>query len=104
MAALHADHGDEIVALARDSARTGEPILRSLEYAYPNQGFGTVVDEFLLGPDILVAPVVEQGARRRRLLIPPGRWKADDGVVVDGPSSIEVAAPLDRLPWYRRLQ
>ncbi len=104
MATLHADHGADIVALAQDSARTGEPILRSLEYAYPNQGFGTVVDEFLLGPDILVAPVVEQGARQRRLLVPPGRWKGDDGVVVTGPSSIEVAAPLDRLPWYRRVQ
>ena len=104
MATLHADHGADIVALAHDSARTGEPILRSLEYSYPNQGFGTVVDEFLLGPDILVAPVVEQGARQRRLLVPPGRWKGDDGVVVTGPSSIEVAAPLDRLPWYRRVQ
>jgi len=104
MATLHAEHGHEILTLARESAHTGEPILRSLEYAYPNQGYERVVDEFLLGPDILVAPVVEQGAHQRRLFIPPGRWKGDDGVVVAGPAAIEVTAPLDRLPWYRRMQ
>jgi alpha-glucosidase len=104
MAALHTEHGDEIVALARESARTGEPILRSLDYAYGQQGYAHVVDEFLLGPDILVAPVVEKGARQRQVLIPPGRWKGDDGVVVAGPASIAVAAPLERLPWYRRMR
>ena len=103
MAALHTEHGAEILALAQESARTGEPILRSLEYAYPHQGYATVVDEFLLGPDILVAPVVEKGARQRRLFVPPGRWKGDDGSIVTGPTAIGVAAPLERLPWYRRI-
>ncbi len=102
MAALHAERGGEILALARESAKTGEPIVRSLEYAYPHQGYVDVGDEFLLGPDILVAPVVEKGARKRRLVVPPGRWQGDDGSVVLGPTSVEVNAPLDRLPWYRR--
>jgi hypothetical protein len=104
MAALHAEHGAEILALAQKSARTGEPILRSLEYAYPHQGYASVVDEFLLGPDILVAPVVEKGARQRRLFVPPGRWKADDGSIVTGPTAVGIAAPLERLPWYRRME
>jgi alpha-glucosidase len=102
MAALHTERGGEILALARESARTGEPVVRSLEYAYPHQGYGDVDDQFLLGPDILVAPVVEKGARRRRLVVPPGRWRGDDGSVVEGPTSVEIDAPLDRLPWYRR--
>lgn len=103
MAALHTEHGAEILALARESAKTGEPIVRSLEYAYPHQGYVDLLDEFLLGPDILVAPVVEKGARQRRLVVPPGRWKGDDGSVVAGPKSIEIEAPLERLPWYRRI-
>jgi alpha-glucosidase (family GH31 glycosyl hydrolase) len=51
-----------------------------------------------------VAPVVEKGARTRRVVVPPGRWKRDDGTVVVGPASLEVEAPLDRLPWYRRIR
>jgi alpha-glucosidase len=102
MAALHTERGEEILALARESAKTGEPIVRSLEYAYPHQGYADVSDQFLLGTDVLVAPVVEKGARTRRVLVPPGRWQGDDGSVVTGPTAIEVSAPLERLPWYRR--
>ena len=103
MAALHTEHGDEILALARESAQTGEPIVRSLEYAYPRHGYASITDEFLLGPDILVAPVVEKGARARRLAVPPGQWRGEDGSVVSGPATVEIAAPLERLPWFRRL-
>jgi alpha-glucosidase (family GH31 glycosyl hydrolase) len=103
MAELHVERGGGILALARESAKTGEPIVRSLEYACPKRGYATIVDQFLLGPNILVAPVVEKGARKRRLVVPPGRWKGDDGSVVDGPASVEIDAPLARLPWYRRI-
>jgi alpha-glucosidase (family GH31 glycosyl hydrolase) len=103
MAALHTERGPEILALARESARSGEPIVRSLEYAFPHRGYGGVLDQFLLGPDILVAPVVEKGARTRRLVVPPGHWKGDDGTSVVGPTTLDIEAPLERLPWYRRV-
>jgi len=47
--------------------------------------------------------VVAKASRKRRLVVPPGRWEGDDGTAVEGPSSIEIDAPLDRLPWYRRI-
>ena len=102
MAALHVERSDEILALARESARTGEPIVRSLEYEHPDRGYADIDDEFLLGSSILVAPVLEKGARARRVAFPPGRWHGDDGSVVEGPTTVEVEAPLERLPWYRR--
>jgi len=102
MATLHTERGAEILALARESAKTGEPVVRSLEYAWPHRGYVDVLDQFLLGPDILVAPVVEKGARKRRLVVPPGRWRGDDGSVVSGPATVDIDVPLDRLPWYRR--
>jgi alpha-glucosidase (family GH31 glycosyl hydrolase) len=94
--------GGEILAMAREASKTGEPIVRSLEYQYPHEGYGDVDDQFLLGPDILVAPVLEKGARARSIVLPPGQWTGDDGSVVEGPATVEVDAPLQRLPWYRR--
>ena len=104
MAALHGEMGEGILELARESATTGEPIVRSMEYQYPHEGHGAMDDQFLLGPGILVAPVLEKGARSRRIVFPPGQWRGDDGSLVEGPATVEVNAPLERLPWYRRVE
>jgi len=103
MARLHASMADEIVALAAHSARTGEPMVRPLDYDYPGQGYAMITDQFLLGPSILVAPVLKQGAVQRSVQFPPGDWKGDDGTLVHGPCVVDVKAPLNRLPWYRKI-
>ncbi len=102
MAKLHVEVGQEVLELARESARTGEPIVRPLEYEYPGQGYVEIVDEFMLGPAILVAPVLQRGAATRNIQFPPGKWRGEDGSLVNGPCRIEVNAPLSRLPWYRK--
>lgn len=102
-AKLHLRCGDEFVALARASATSGDPIVRPLEWQWPHQGYATITDQFMIGDDLLVAPVVVKGARARTVVVPPGRWQADDGSTVVGPATIEVAAPLSRLPHWRRL-
>jgi hypothetical protein len=101
MAELHVRLGPEILALARASSRTGEPIIRPLEYAYPHRGYAGIKDQFLLGDGILVAPVLEKGVRGRKVLIPPGTWRGDEGSEIAGPCEIEIGVPLARLPWYR---
>lgn len=101
-ARLHSEMGKTILALAREAAQTGEPMMRHLAYAYPDLGYEAVSDQFLLGDHLLVAPVVEKGAVSRRIVFPPGRWLGDDGSTVNGPCVQEVAAPLSRLPWYRK--
>jgi len=55
MAILHKTMGREILALARESSRTGEPIVRNMEYVFPGQGWEELKDQFMLGNDILVA-------------------------------------------------
>lgn len=101
-AKLHEAYADVIMELARHAALTGEPILRHMAYVFPEGGFEAVRDQFMLGDDILVAPVVEKGARSRIVKFPQGTWHGDDGSTVAGPCELEVAAPLSRLPRYRR--
>lgn len=101
MALLHEKMGAEILALARASSRSGEPMVRALEYGYPHQGYAGIKDQFLLGESILVAPVLEKGVRSREVVFPEGIWQGDDGSRVTGPCTLKVDAPLDRLPWYR---
>jgi alpha-glucosidase len=100
-AVLHEKMGPEILTLARNAAVSGEPIVRSLEYQFPNQGYGAITDQFLLGEEILVAPVLEKGATQRMVVFPPGRWRGDDGQPVTGPATQTIQAPLTRLPWWR---
>ncbi len=101
---LHVRLAPEILELAGHAARDGEPIMRHLTYVFPDHGYERVSDQFLLGDDILVAPVVARGATRRRVIFPQGTWRGDDGGAVVGPCAQEIAAPLSRLPWFRRIE
>jgi hypothetical protein len=102
MALLHEQLGAEILTLAKASAKSGEPIVRHLEYTYPHAGYADIKDQFLLGDSILVAPVLEKGARSRTVVFPEGSWRGADGSLVEGPCVKEVDAPLERLPWFRK--
>lgn len=104
-AQLHARLGAEILALAESAAKTGEPILRHLAYEYPGRGYEGVNDVYLLGGDILVAPVVVKGDRTKTFPVPPGVWEPGDGMgeTLTGPATATVDAPLNRLPWFRRI-
>lgn len=89
-----------ILELVRSAATTGEPVVRPLSY---HGGADDVTDQFFLGPDIIVAPVVEREATSRTVLLPEGRWKADDGAVFCGPTTVDVDCGLARIPRFLRL-
>ena len=88
-----------ILELARKSAKTGEPIMSNLEYFFPNLGYENISDQFMLGENVLVAPMVEKGIIRK-VVLPNGNWKADDGIIYKGGKTIEIEVPLDRLPYF----
>ena len=90
----------KIVAIATETARTGIPMLRSMDFQYPGCGYELVLDQFMMGDDLLVAPVVEGGVKTRTVVIPEGTWRGDDNSIVVGPKTVEVATPLDRLPYF----
>ena len=101
--ALRQKFAPRFVELAKESARTGEPMMRNLEYCFPGMGYAEIKDEFMMGDSLLVAPVLKKGAFSRRVVVPPGRWRADDGQEVVGPSEIDIAVPISRLPFFERL-
>jgi alpha-D-xyloside xylohydrolase len=60
-------------------------------------------DQFLYGPAILVNPVTEPGATSRRLYLPAAKWYDFwTGASMQGPSTINADAPLDKMPLYVR--
>jgi len=103
MANLHYKMGNEIMELARESAISGEPMVRNLEYEYPGKGYHGIKDQFLLGSKIMVAPLAEKGNRSREVVFPEGKWLGDDGIIVTGPATVKIDVPLERLPWYRKV-
>lgn len=97
---IHVKFADKIIALAREASRTNEPIMRLMEYVFPGEGFGAVTDQFMVGDDLLVAPVVIDGARTRKVKLPIGSWEYVDGTVYEGGQTVEVPAPLEVLPYF----
>lgn len=60
-------------------------------------------DEYLFGPAILVAPVTEPGAAKRRLYLPRAQWYDFwTGATQEGGTSVDTPAPLDRMPLFVR--
>src|SRR3954452_4628442 len=90
-----------LLDLVDQASRTGEPILRPMAYHAP--GMEAVSDQFFLGPDLVVAPVVRQGATTREVRLPGGTWQSDDGSLVQGPTTVTVATPLHRIPRFSRM-
>ncbi len=84
---------------------TGVPPMRPLFVDFPGDAqVWQVEDQFMFGADILVAPVLSAGARSRCVYVPEGTvWRdAWTGEAVDGGSTIEADAPLERIPVYVR--
>ena len=97
---IRQSHVPYIMELAEKAAHTGIPIVVPLEYYFPNQGYAEIADEFMLGTKILVAPVLNQGRTRRSVVLPRGKWKADDGTAYEGGRTIMIDAPIARLPYF----
>ncbi len=94
----------EIEALAEQAAETGAPLVRHLALEHPDDPESRAVsDQYLLGPDLLVAPVVEEGATSREVYLPPGTWfHVWTGEAHEGGRRITVDAPIGSPPVFSR--
>lgn len=103
---LHGEFAPKIFALAQEAAQTGSPIIRPIFWLAPADERALVCDdEFLLGNDILVAPVVTPNQRARDIYLPPGQWRAywTKEIFTGALTLKEYPAPLEVLPFFERL-
>ncbi len=96
-----------IYALAHRAHREGSPIIRPLAYDFPDDpaAYGDH-DAFMLGPDVLFAPVVAEGARSKTQWLPAGSAGWIDfhtGALHSAGAMVTVDAPLGRPPIFVRV-
>lgn len=102
---LHMKFANYIFELATSARTTGEPILAPLWYHSPRDtNTYRIVDEYMLGRDVVVAPVLAKGSTSRDVYLPEGAWRDyKNGDLVQGGKWLRgYAAPLDSLPLFLR--
>lgn len=90
--------------LFHETEQNGMPVIRPLVLHYEqDEAVRDINDEFLFGEHMLVAPVVEQGKRKRLVYLPEGSWyDYDTGACVKGGQYMVKDAPLDVCPVFVR--
>lgn len=95
-----------IARAAEETEKTGVPMIRALFLEYPDdKECWNVADEYMFGPDYLVAPVTEYKAREREVYLPAGRWERQDGggIVESRGERFTFPAPLDYTPVFKKI-
>lgn len=90
--------------LFRDAHETGLPILRPMTWQEPdNKQLDNVSDQFMVGQDILVAPIMEPGQRARAVYLPEGQWlNLHTGLLSHGGGYALVETQYDDIPVFLR--
>jgi alpha-glucosidase (family GH31 glycosyl hydrolase) len=103
-ARLHMQLYPYLRAAAEEAAATGVPLMRAVALAFPDEDAAWAQkDEYLLGPSLLVAPVVTMGATGRDVYFPNARWlPLFGGAAVQGGGTMTVSAPLTEIPVFAR--
>ena len=91
-------------SLMQAAHETGEPLLRPMLYDFPeDDAVWELWDQYLFGPDLLVAPVLEPDAASRTLYLPKGRWThLFSGMTFEGGCRVVVPTPPEEIPVFLR--
>lgn len=91
-----------IYSVFRESAQTGLPVIRPLVLEYPDDAnVANLCDQFLLGDQLLVAPIYRPGTDHRAVYLPAGVWYDYwTGERLEGGRHVLAHAPLEKMPIY----
>ena len=92
-----------ILELAKNAARNHEPILRSLAYEFPDQGYDRERSMYMLGSRYLVVPMLEKGKMTRTVILPKGQWKESNGTQYTGGMPVELEFPMEKLYVFEKM-
>lgn len=92
-----------IIEMIDNASKTNQPVVRYMEYEYPDKEFAGIKTQFMLGSDYLVAPVLEKGVTEVSVRFPEGEWidLADGKIYKKGKHT--VSAPLEKLPVFKKV-
>lgn len=94
-----------VFELMQQAHTQGTPLMRPMFYAYPDQpAVWAHEDQYLFGPDVLVAPVYKAGQTQRTVYLPAGETWIDpySDTAYDGGQTLQCDAPLARIPVFVR--
>lgn len=103
---LHFEFSEKIIQIAKQATQTGLPIVRPIFWLDSNDEIALRCDdEFLLGDEFLVAPVVTPNTFERDIYLPKGTWKNYwTNEVLTGPMQLkQYPVPLNVLPIFERI-
>lgn len=92
--------------IMQEAHEKGTPVMRPLFYDFPEEERAwSTEDEYMFGPDVLVAPVLYEGERERSVYLPEGNWvNIHDRKEYAGGNMIQIQAPLEELPVFVKKQ
>ncbi|MBQ9797085.1 MAG: glycoside hydrolase family 31 protein [Clostridia bacterium] len=109
VAALYTDLHRELLPyiqkVSRIASKSGMPVVRPMVLMYPaDQNVHSMIDEFMLGDALLVAPVLTQGSVAREVYLPAGEWlDLISGKTLSGAQTLTVNAGLAQIPVFLNL-
>ena len=115
MSRIHKSLKSYLKGLVRENAQKGIPVIRPVFYHYDEEWAYSEKSEYLLGRDMLVAPVCREGADRRMVSLPDDKWIHLFSGREYGKGKHEIEAPIGYPPvfirkeavneqWYKELQ
>jgi alpha-D-xyloside xylohydrolase len=93
------------IVAAAAAAATGTPIVRPMPFVdRTDRRLADRWDEYMFGPDLLVAPVWKIGERRRTVYFPHGVWRGyfHPELVFHGRHAVDLDVPLDEILVFTR--
>ncbi len=88
-----------------EAHENGSPLMRAMFYEFPDDPrCWDLADQYMFGPDLLVAPVLAPHLREREVYLPRGVWEdIRTGKHVPGGRAVTADAPLDSIPVFRKI-
>ena len=93
-----------IETLFEEAHENGSPLLRAMFYEFPeDQKCWELYDQYMFGPEYLVAPILSADTFERQVYLPKGTWtdiRTEE--IFEGPQTVNAKAPLDSIPVFRK--